>query len=127
VTLIEYIEKLEGLEKAASGPPWKFRYVPQYDQTLRCVDNKTDNIFTTAEGPAKSDLKFIAAARNALPALLEIIKVQHEALEFFANKTCIETKPIEDFLNGSQEIFEDKGDVARSAIKKCNEIIEGEK
>jgi len=45
--------------------------VPQYDQTLRSIDNAGENIFCTAEGPSKKNLEFIAASREALPKLLD--------------------------------------------------------
>lgn len=65
------VKKLIELAEKATGGTWKFRYVEQYDQTLRCIDSGEECIFCTAEGPTKRNLIYIAAAcpANLIPIL----------------------------------------------------------
>lgn len=76
------LDKLEALAKKATPGPWRFRYVEQYDQTLRCVDSEDESIFCTAEGPSRANLLHIAATNPlVILALIKELRAWREMRE----------------------------------------------
>lgn len=61
---IDYKALREVAEKATKGP-WKHKYVEHYDQTLKCIETKDENIFASVDGPRKRNLEFIATFNPA--------------------------------------------------------------
>lgn len=114
MTLTEYISQLKELESKATKGRWEYyqssHYLPsgpvdevlamKFDKTLVSVTHGTTN-----------DIKFIAAARNSLPRLIQVIEVMRDALMDIGDGRGYEVK------NEPNEVY-----VARRALTQVEAI-----
>lgn len=120
------IERLEELESKATAGPWSCRggiYVYSSD-SMMVADNNDDEAVIRARGVGggmstvqqTDNITFVAAARNALPLLLQIVKVQGEALEKIASgRTTDDDEPNKTYAIAGYVCQE----IARQALKEC--------
>ena len=85
MTAQEWLDELERLRKAATPGPWEaWRYNAGFVRISTCpLDPDDDEVIKVADSPdiTASDAAYIVAACNAVPRLVEMLKLEACLLE----------------------------------------------
>lgn len=83
------LDHLAELEAAATPRPWFWRLRSAFDSRPAEVwegdEVSANGVVTEFGGPRDADASLIAAARNALPALIEVARAMHEVRRMVAS------------------------------------------
>lgn len=85
MTAQEWLEELERLRKAATPGPWEaWRYNAGFVRISTCpLDPDDDEVIKVADSPdiTASDAAYIVAACNAVPMLVEMLRIAVSLIE----------------------------------------------
>lgn len=126
MTLTQLLDRMKELDEKATARPWRESI---WVGSLEHPDGFKASIL--AHGPihiykeegnaaAIRDSELITELRNALPAIRKVIRIQRDALKYYANSSTYQwTYDVE-----APDITEDRGERAREAIADCEQVIQ---
>lgn len=117
--LDQFLSAIEEVEKKATPGPWIRNGTGGYicyhqiedDRILDYISSPNSQLNET-----KPDAEFIAASRSAIPQLLEIVRIQQEALKNILHKNS---------HKASRTACEDR-EIIENALAAVQRVVEGE-
>lgn len=122
MTINEYLEKLSAIEKKACSAPWVYCHGNSFDHWELWNPNESTWVVQDDSGvePFTDDLELIKESRNALPVLIEMVKILSETQRkvlYWAQGGCSE-------CDGWSNECEHIADTLKKTLARCEKLLE---